>query len=191
MITAVRQLTLSVGILALIYIILVLILHRTLRNNITRYNFIPFHIIFPLASYSTVFFIAYNYTTSSQLKKLLPIESGLIRSTLADMLSQGVGLSIIWLAIVSITIIIFDNLLYLYSKRRIPTIIIYIITLSLSISSYYSFHITLSATKTEILNHAKLMMTYFMWLEGALIVIVLMLCSLIASYYIQKIINKM
>jgi hypothetical protein len=186
MITAVRQLTLSITTLALIYGIILFVLHKTLRSPITNKNLFLRHILIPIALYTTTFFTAQYYTTSGQLKKLLPIESGLVRSALADLLSRAVGLSISLLSIVALTVIAIDVLMFLYAKRRIPVPITYAITLSLSFIAYYTFYITLSGTKANVANHANLMLTSFLWLEGSLGVIILMICTLIIVSYIQS-----
>jgi hypothetical protein len=190
MITAVRQLTLSITTLGLIYAILLIVLHKTLRSPITKKSLFIRHILIPITLYTTAFYTAQYYTTSEQLKKLLPIDSGLVRSGLADLLSRAVGLSICLLSIVALSVIAIDLLMFLYAKKRIPALITYIITLSLSSIAYYTVYITLSGTKTGVANHANLMLTAFLWLEGSLGVIILMICTLIIASYIQSRMKK-
>lgn len=190
MITAVRQLTLSIGTLVIAYAVLIALLHKTLTTPITKENFVIRHILIPLLIYGSSLFVSIYYLIPHRLKAILPIESSLVRNALADILSQSVGLSINFLCITAILCIGIDNLLYLYNRKRIPYFLTIIITLSLSIIAYNTFYVTLSRQKTEIMMHTNLIFKLFLGLEIFLSLIILLIATLIVSNYIKQKVNK-
>lgn len=190
MITAVRQLTLSIGTLVAIYVVLITLLHKTLTAPITKENFLIRHILVPIVVYGTTLLTSIYYVIPHRLKAILPIESSLVRNALADMLAQSIGLSINLLCITALLCIGIDKLLYLYNNKRIPYFLTIIISLSLSLVAYNTFYITLSRQKAEIMEHTNLIFKLFLGLEIFLSLIILLIATLIATNYMKGKSNK-
>lgn len=190
MVTAVRQLTLSIGTLVIIYAGLIILLHKTLTAPITKKNLLPRHVIVPLAVYLTTLLTSIYYLIPHRLKMILPIDSTLVRNTLADMLAQSVGLSINFLCITAILCIAIDTLLYLYNNKRIPLFITYGISAGLTIFAYNTFYITLSRQKAEIAEHTNLVFKLFVGLELFLFLIIVILNAAIITNYMRSKNNK-
>ncbi len=188
--TAVRQLTLSIGTLAIVYVALITLLHKSLTHPITKQNFWLRHILIPIAVYGVTIVSATYYFIPEKLKSILPIDSSLVRNTLADMLSRSIGLSINLLCITAILFICIDKLLYLYNNTRIPILISYLITISFSVVAYNTFFTTLSRQKDEIVEHTELLFKMFLGLEIFLSIVIALIVLLIIANYIKSKTNK-
>lgn len=188
--TAVRQLTLSIGTLAILYIALITLLHKSLTHKITKENFWLRHILIPIAVYGATIFASTYYFIPEKLKSILPIDSSLVRNTLADMLSRSIGLSINLLCITAILFICIDKLLYLYNNTRIPTPISYLTTISLALIAYNTFFTTLSRQKDEIIEHTEFLFKTFLAIEVFLSIVIALIGALIAVNYMRDKNNK-